>query len=522
LLDARSHTTLAEVRVGDDPRTAAFTPDGSLALVANHGSGTVSIVDVAEGQTIQEIDVGGGPYGVVSGHQFAYVSVSALAEVAVMDVTARAVVDTIAVEPFPTGLALSRDTLYVTHLYSGGITRIDLSSLIPVQVMAADPEANLSQFIALSPDGTRAYLPQTRSHADNVSLTHDTTVSPAVGILDLPSAARLAPLDLARVAGAVNLPFAAAVSPDGRTLYVANAGSDDVSVIDLETGAALGRLAVGGNPRGLALSADGARLFVNNALDGTLAVFDTRTRTHMHTFRLTTLPLSPELLAGKRLFNSALPPMSRGHWLSCATCHFDGGHDARTWLGFPDGPRNTPALFGVGRTLPLHWSGDLDEWQDVELTVRDVQHGAGLIQGEAFPAPGPSNAGRSPELDALAAYLVSLQAPPSPGRAAPETIARGEYAFQRWGCAACHPAPLYTDRRRHDSDSGDPARERNPRGLSMDTPSLLGVWATAPYFHDGSAPTLRDALFARGFHSMGFAMDRQEVEDLVAFMQSLP
>jgi cytochrome c peroxidase len=48
------------------------------------------------------------------------------------------------------------------------------------------------------------------------------------------------------------------------------------------------------------------------------------------------------------------------------------------------------------------------------------------------------------------------------------------------------------------------------------------VWATAPYFHDGSAPTLRDTLFGRGFHSMGFAMDAAEIEDLLAFMRALP
>jgi cytochrome c peroxidase len=295
-----------------------------------------------------------------------------------------------------------------------------------------------------------------------------------------------------------------------------------VSVVDLATGKAVAHLSTGQNPRGLALSADGARLFVNNTLDGTLDVFDTHTQARTHTLRITNLPLAPEILAGKRLFNSALPPMSRAHWLSCASCHFDGGHDARTWLGFPDGPRNTPALLGVSRTLPLHWSGDLDEWQDVELTIRNIQHGAGLIPGEVFGPLGRSNAGRSPEIDALAAYLVSLAMRPSPYSEASDAINRGEYAFRRWGCAACHPAPAYTDLRLHASDVGDLALERSPRGLNMDTPSLVGAWATAPYFHDGSALTLHDTLFAKGFHSMGYAMDRREADDLVAFMQALP
>jgi len=334
-------------------------------------------------------------------------------------------------------------------------------------------------------------------------------------------------LDLATADRPVNLPYAAALSPQGTTLYVANAGSDDVSVINLATGQAIMHLAVGHNPRGLALSADGARLFVNNALDGTLSVFDlTSTPPRSHTLGLTTIPLPETLLTGKRLFNSALPPMSPGGWVSCAACHFDGGHDARTWLGFPDGPRDTPALFGVAQTLPLHWSGDLDELQDVELTIRRIQGGAGLIPGEAHDSLGEPHAARSLELDALAAYLASLAVPTSPYPASAETLERGERAFQRWGCAACHRPPLYADLKLHPTDVGDPTLERNSHGrgppLRFDTPSLLGAWATAPYFHDGSAATLRDTLFQTGFHGMGLAMDKQEVEDIVAFMQSLP
>ena len=42
LVDALALTVLAEVPVGDDPRTVSFTPDGTLALVANRGAGTIS------------------------------------------------------------------------------------------------------------------------------------------------------------------------------------------------------------------------------------------------------------------------------------------------------------------------------------------------------------------------------------------------------------------------------------------------------------------------------------------------
>ncbi len=219
--------------------------------------------------------------------------------------------------------------------------------------------------------------------------------------------------------------------------------------------------------------------------------------------------------------------MSTNDWLSCATCHLDGGADGRAWAGFPDGPRNTPALFGAGDTLPLHWNGNLDELQDTEHTIRDIQGGAGLMAGQPAPALGAPNAGRSAALDALATYLSTLApaaspyAPADAGEAA--AIQRGQYAFQRWGCAVCHAAPLYTDRRLHISRIGDPALERNQPGPlpRFDTPSLRGVWATAPYFHDGSAATLRDVLFSQVFHNVGPAIDAGEINDLLAFMRSL-
>jgi YVTN family beta-propeller protein len=530
-VDARALKVMAEVKVGDDPRTAAFTRDGAFLLVANRGSGSVSVVDVAAARPVAEIPVGALPYGIVAGGQQAFVSLSAPGQVAVIDLAARAVARTLAVEPFPSGLALTGDetTLYVTHLYSGRVTPVDLLTFAPKQAISTGADSNLSQFIVLSPDGSRAYLPQTRSNAANLNLAYNTTVLPVVNVLDLaaaqePSFSSQIDLAAADPLTGMNLPFAAVVGPDGGALYVANAGSDDVSVIDLAAGRVVARLSVGRHPRGIALSADGARLFVNNTLDGTLSIFDTLTRSRTHTLPLTTLPLPPALLTGKRLFNSSLPSMSQDHWVSCASCHFDGGHDARTWLGFPDGPRDTPALFGAASTLPLHWSGDLDELQDVELTIRRIQGGEGLVHSPALDSLGAPNGGRSTELDALAAYLASLQAPPSPFTFPPETLERGRRAFERWSCAACHTPPLYTDQRSHESPIGDLRLERNSHGygLSMDTPSLLGVWATAPYFHDGSAPTLRDTLFRTGFHGMGFAMDKQEVEDLLAFLLSLP
>lgn len=531
-----------EVQVGAEPRTLAFTPDGTLVLVAVSGSGTVAFISVATGQVQAQVAVSGRPYGVVAGTSRAYVSLAGRPEIVVLDTTRRAVLARVPVADFPAGLALARDqaSLWVSHLYTSTVTVVDTLAARVRQTVPGDAHANLSQFVALSPDGTRLYLPRTDSLSDQAHLTYQTTVRPEVTVIDTSSAAVLPAqkIDLAAADRSVNLPSAVAVSPDGGTLYVANAGSDDLSVIDLSiidshNDRARAHLTTGRNPRGLALSPDGRRLYVDNVLDGTLAVFDTQALTRVATLPLTHIPLPDNVLSGKRLFNSAQAPMSNGNWLSCATCHLDGGADGRTWAGFPDGPRNTPALFGASSTLPLHWSGNLDELQDTEHTIRDIQGGAGLIAGQPSPALGAPNAGRSAALEALAVYLSTLTPAPSPYAPADSAdanadeaaaIQRGQYSFQRWGCAVCHAAPLYTDRQLHISSIGDPALERHPSGPlpRFDTPSLLGVWATAPYFHDGSAATLREVLFSQDFHNVGPAIDAAEQADLLAFMRSLP
>ncbi|MDP7545006.1 MAG: cytochrome D1 domain-containing protein, partial [Anaerolineales bacterium] len=376
VLDAQSLQILAEIPVGDDPRTLAIAPDSQSALVTNHAGATLSLLDLAQLVEVGSYAVGSMPYGVVTDGARVFVSEFAPGHVGVLDHNSGERLAHIAVAPFPAGLALSADgaSLYVTHLFSGRVTLIDARSLEVKANITTGASTNLSQFVAISPNGTKAYLPQTRSNVTNTAMLFDNTVFAVVNVLDL-GALRLAVQERVTLDTAdqpVNMPFAVALSPDGKMLYLANAGSDDLSVIDLSTNQGVAHISVGANPRGIAITPDGPRVFVNNVLDGTLSVIDTGTLTVTETVTLTNIPLAAPILQGKRIFHSAAEPvLTTDNWISCATCHFDGMMDARTWLGFPDGPRNTPSLLGVAETLPMHWSGDLDELQDVEITIRD-------------------------------------------------------------------------------------------------------------------------------------------------------
>src|SRR5271169_3672296 len=60
-------------------------------------------------------------------------------------------------------------------------------------------------------------------------------------------------------------PIEMAFSPDGRLLYVVCQDSDEVRVVDSQSGKVTGTVVVGHVPRGIALSPDGRRLYVTNA-----------------------------------------------------------------------------------------------------------------------------------------------------------------------------------------------------------------------------------------------------------------
>jgi len=529
LIDAFTFNIVAEIAVGDNPKTIAITPDSRNALVTNYDSSTLSVIDLEYAKQIDQYNVGHMPYGVVTNGIYGFVTEFGDNSVSIIQWDTGRLVTRIKVDSFPSGIALSQNSekLLVTHLFSGAITVIDVLTRTIIGKVSTGSETNITQFIAIDHKGEKAYIPQTRSNSMNMARQFDTTVFPIVNVLDLDQMQLVIKkrITLDTADKPVNMPFSVALSPEKHILYVANAGSNDVSVIDLGTNRGLANIKVGSNPRGIAIVPDESILFANNVLDGTLSVIDTKKLTVTNTIKITNIPLNPTLLTGKKLFNSALSPaLTNDNWISCATCHFDGMMDSRTWLGFPDGPRNTPALFDVAQTMPMHWSGDFDELQDIELTIQKIQFGKGLIGHTSYDSLGESHAGISKELDALASYLASLVSPNSPYKSEKEIIALGQSVFEELNCQTCHTPPLYTDNKLHDVGTGDDNKEKNSHGrnTSFDTPSLYGIWMTAPYFHDGSANNLEEVFQTGLIHNISPEIENAELKALIDFIMSLP
>jgi hypothetical protein len=339
---------------------------------------------------------------------------------------------------------------------------------------------------------------------------------------------------------------AMALSPRGNWLWLAHQGTQTLARIDAYTLTASGViLDAGQGINGLAMSDDGGTLYVHAWLDRTVRAYDVSDPSVpsppllWEAPTVASEPLAPEVFRGKQIFHdSADNRLAMDGYLTCHACHPDGRDDGVIWdfTQRGEGLRNTISLVGHGGTAmgPVHWTGNFDEIQDFENDIRHEQGGSGLLSeadwGVSEAPLGTSKAGRSAELDALAAYVSSLRiTAPSP-----HPMPDGGHAlFVATGCADCHdPASNYTD-----SDLGDIDAGRHDVGTlseasgqrlgtfldGIDTPTLLGVWATAPYLHDGSAGTLADAILAHAGAEADFSgLPPATVEQLVAYVQALP
>jgi MYXO-CTERM domain-containing protein len=304
-------------------------------------------------------------------------------------------------------------------------------------------------------------------------------------------------------------------------------GSGGVSMVDAYNGNTVGgiqKLTVA--PDGVVLDGAG-RLYVHSFLDRKVVVLDAAAALAGSAFDLPQLgeiatvdaeKLPPAVLAGKKIFYDASDPRMTQHgYISCAGCHLDGFEDGRVW-DFTDrgeGLRNTTSLLGkrgIGQGR-LHWSANFDEVQDFEHDIRNAFNGTGFMSAADFAAGtrnttlGDAKTGVSPELDALSDYVTSLdRARQSPFRDRDGTLSAegwaGREVFTRAGCPECHGGRDFTDSSSgalHDVGTLRPTSgQRLGAALEgIDTPTLRGVWATAPYLHDGSAATLQEVLFDR-------------------------
>jgi len=556
VVDTAAHKVLREIAVGDKPEGVSWIGQGPRAVVTLYEESALVFFDALTGKVGKKLSVSAESYGIVAdpeGHT-GWVTHEYPGTISTIDLQKEAVVRETKVGSHLRGIALSPDgtRIYASEFYTGVLLAFDIAGQKVVDSWKGHTTDNISRHVLLHPTRPKAYLAHIRSM---VAVNNGSgSIFPQLSVCDLkPGEGKRRVsfgMDTFNGVYVTTNPWESAMSSDGKRFYLIYAGTDDINVcrvVDDDyheiVGLGLPRQ-IGRNPRAIRLSPDNQTVYIYNALDFNVSVHQADTMKLLEKIKVCDPPMTPEWVRGKILFNSAKPPMTSRRWIACASCHPDGHHDARVWQQ-PEGLRKTTALFGLAHTHPLHWSADRDEVQDFEYTLRSqlMQSSTGLTSGPFKRKVGyekveltEKTAGRSKDLDALAIYNNSFDFPLSPHILGPGQLTpaaqRGQEIFLRKevNCASCHSGPYYTDSslekpfKLHDVGTGndDPSEKMGPL---YDTPTLLGIYRTAPYLHHGKAKTLLDVLTTCNQgdkHGKTSQLKKDELDDLVAFLQSLP
>jgi cytochrome c peroxidase len=263
---------------------------------------------------------------------------------------------------------------------------------------------------------------------------------------------------------------------------------------------------------------------------------------------ITPIPAVPasdprRLALGERLFSDRR--LSHDDTRSCSSCHDirTNGAGANARDVTPEGQPlvfNTPTVFNAGLNFRLNWEGNARSLEDhAKQTLRNPAIMASSADEVASKLRGDPEVvrqfrdayGRDPDagtlVDAIATYERSLVTPGSrfdrwlAGEAAaitPEELS-GYQLFKSLGCVSCHQGVNVGGNLFQRHGIFQPLGSAEPALVRV--PSLRNVATTPPYFHDGSALTLPDAVKAMGVAQLGRILTDQQIAGIVAFLNTL-
>lgn len=587
VFDAVTRTRVTVIATGRGPRSVAIAPDGQ-AWIANSEDNNLSIIgtNLAVARTVP-LPRGSRPFAVVldPAGQHAYVSLQDSGVVLKINpAVPTQIVATATVGRDVRHLSVTADgtrlfaTRFITpplpgestaHViteqngekFGGEVLAINTADMSVFKTIVLEHNNDEDSSITsrgipnylgpavISPDGGNAWIPSKQDNLrrgllrDGRPLMHDSAVRSIVSRIDLNVQAEdhAARIDF----NDAGIASTAAYDPTGMYLFTALEGSREIAVVDAWGKRELLRFTTGRAPQGVVTSPDGRTLFVQNFMDRNVTVHDIgaimdgaerapRLIATLNCLVRETLPVA--VLKGKQLFYDARDQrLALQQYISCASCHNDGGQDGRVWdfTGFGEGLRNNISLKGHATHGPAHWTGNFDEIQDFEGQIRGFAGGLGLMNDTDFHAGtrdqplGDRKAGISADLDALAAYVSSLKTVGSSphrnsnGSLTTDAIA-GQQIFREKNCAACHGGSRFTNSalnvlRDIGTIKAASGKRLNGSITGLDVPTLRGLWTTAPYLHDGAAATLADAVRAH----QGMSMTDDQVVKVVAFLSQI-
>jgi YVTN family beta-propeller protein len=569
VFDVPTAKVTRQIALPASPSGLAVSADGARLYVTCGGPDSrVCVVETQTGKVAESIAAGHTAMGPVlsADGKTLFVCNRFDDAIGVIDLAAGKEVRRIPVQREPVAAALTADgtrLLVANHLHTGPADADYVAAVVSVIDVAAGkvvkelqlPNGSGSlQDIRVSPDGKYAVVTHilSRFHLPTTQLERGWMNTNAKTLIDLAKMELLNTVLLDNVdSGAAN-PWGAAWSADSKTVCVAIAGTHELSVTDFP--GLLAKLAklpatldpnktydynaasrvqadvpndlsflVGVRRRLKLPEADrgpravvviGAKAYLANYFSDSLSVVDLASQyPKMESFALGPKQPMTSLRKGEFYFNDA--SICFQGWQSCASCHPGNARvDGLNWDLLNDGignPKNTKSMLLSHKTPPAMSMGVRE---DGKAAVRaGIRHILFTVQPEEVP-------------ESMDEYLMALKPVPSPrlvdGQLS-DRAKRGEklYKDAKVGCASCHPVGLYTDLQHYDVGTRGKFDKATD---TFDTPTLIELWRTAPYLHDGSATTLEEVLTTKNAHDQHgktSQLSREEVADLSEYLLSL-
>ena len=565
VVDPAAGRVLRSIAVPEEPTGMALSPDGTkLYVTCAAVKSTICVIDLASGAVSATIPSGHTAFGpaVSPDGKRLYVCVRFNNYVSVIDLGTQKETARVPMirEPYAAAVTPDGKTLFVLNLLpldrsdsydvAATVAAIDTASNQVTPIRLPDGSSSV-RGLCMSPDGKYVYVVHilARYQLPTTQLDRGWMNTNAMSIIDAEARKLINTVLLDDVdMGAAN-PWGVCTTADGKTICVSHGGTHEISVIDqpalidkLAKSAATDAKAAakgakpavtaadvpndlaflaelrrrihleGNGPRGLTII--GSKVFATEYFTDTLGIVDLESKALKP---VTQIALGPKpqwtvQRQGEMLFNNA--EICFQHWQSCESCHPDARVDALNWdlrHGGLGNPKNTRSLLLAHQTGPVM---SLGVRASAEAAVRaGITHILFVVRPEE-------------EAKAIDEYLKSLKAVPSPylvdGKLSP-AAQRGRKLFfdPVVGCAGCHPEPIYTDKLLHDVGS---AGKYDKPGDKFTVPSLIEVWRTAPYMHDGHYLTIKEVLQKRKHDARGGDISKlsdKDLDDLVEFVLSL-
>ena len=566
--------TIYETQTGKNPLSVAAV--GKQLWVTCKKDDEVQIFDSQSGNLVKKIklDYGSAPHGIVFNNEkkVCYIAYSRLGQLQEIDIQTYNLGSVLQLDGPLMQLAYIPNSQklvapqFIASEQLGAITNwvdtekwkiISKERLVPT--MLKDGLSNGRGYpnylgsIAVNPEQTNLWIPGKKDNLfrglkrDGKPLLFDHTVRSIAVNMDIETNLEVENnrIDLDNS----DMATAATFNAYGNIAYVATLGSQTISAIDAyNTDNQSVFNTYGEGTTAMVTNSSGTRLYAHNQLSRNIAVFETKASGELNFLTkwntVGSEMLTADVLDGKRIFhNTVTSNLSREGYMSCASCHFDGGHDGRVWdlSNLGEGLRNTIDLNGKEgmKHGTLHWTANFDEIQDFDDQIRNLNEGTGFLFDALKKAHQPlfeSKSGLHTGLDNLAKYVTSLgDYPKSPYKnengEMTNSAQNGRNHFVSLKCYTCHAGPTFTDSGFGNIHNVGTLNDNSGNKLGeeltgLDTPSLISIWQNAPYLHDGSAKTLKDVFTAgkgkdADAHKITNTLSEKELDDLVSFLKQL-